>query len=120
MAVIGAEYVLRMVPRGTHDAKKFIRPAELLNWVDETPLREAHYRPALQSAARRLPPRAGRGRQLHAAYPSRRLTFKTSIKRNRLYAGFYRKFIEIFIQHLSNLCRRCFTGLGCLIFIHYY
>ncbi|MDU3078309.1 MAG: bifunctional 2-polyprenyl-6-hydroxyphenol methylase/3-demethylubiquinol 3-O-methyltransferase UbiG, partial [Mixta calida] len=42
MAVIGAEYVLRMVPRGTHDAKKFIRPAELLNWVDETPLREKH------------------------------------------------------------------------------
>jgi len=42
MAVIGAEYVLRMVPRGTHDAKKFIRQAELLNWVDETPLREKH------------------------------------------------------------------------------
>ncbi|ARJ43000.1 bifunctional 3-demethylubiquinol 3-O-methyltransferase/2-polyprenyl-6-hydroxyphenol methylase [Pantoea alhagi] len=42
MAVVGAEYVLRMVPRGTHDAKKFIRPAELLHWVDETPLREKH------------------------------------------------------------------------------
>ncbi|MDZ7277859.1 bifunctional 2-polyprenyl-6-hydroxyphenol methylase/3-demethylubiquinol 3-O-methyltransferase UbiG [Pantoea eucrina] len=42
LAVFGAEYVLRMVPRGTHDVKKFIRPAELLNWVDETPLREKH------------------------------------------------------------------------------
>ena len=42
MAVVGAEYVLRMVPRGTHDVKKFIRPAELLHWVDETPLREKH------------------------------------------------------------------------------
>ena len=40
LAVFGAEYVMRMVPRGTHDVKKFIRPAELLNWVDETPLRE--------------------------------------------------------------------------------
>ena len=50
LAVFGAEYVMRMVPRGTHDVKKFIRPAELLNWVDETPLREQgmiglHYNP---------------------------------------------------------------------------
>ena len=28
-AVIGAEYVLRMLPRGTHDYAKFITPAEL-------------------------------------------------------------------------------------------
>ncbi|MCG8707059.1 bifunctional 2-polyprenyl-6-hydroxyphenol methylase/3-demethylubiquinol 3-O-methyltransferase UbiG [Brenneria sp. 4F2] len=42
MAVIGAEYILQMVPRGTHDIKKFIRPAELLGWVDATPLRERH------------------------------------------------------------------------------
>ena len=42
MAVIGAEYVLKMVPRGTHDIKKFIRPAELMHWVDSTPLREKH------------------------------------------------------------------------------
>ncbi|UKE83228.1 bifunctional 2-polyprenyl-6-hydroxyphenol methylase/3-demethylubiquinol 3-O-methyltransferase UbiG [Pectobacterium colocasium] len=42
MAVVGAEYVLKMVPRGTHDIKKFIRPAELMHWVDSTPLREKH------------------------------------------------------------------------------
>ncbi|WP_074012832.1 bifunctional 2-polyprenyl-6-hydroxyphenol methylase/3-demethylubiquinol 3-O-methyltransferase UbiG [Candidatus Sodalis sp. SoCistrobi] len=42
MAIVGAEYVLRMVPRGTHDITKFIKPAELLGWVDETPLREQH------------------------------------------------------------------------------
>ncbi|MEH0832236.1 bifunctional 2-polyprenyl-6-hydroxyphenol methylase/3-demethylubiquinol 3-O-methyltransferase UbiG [Pectobacterium cacticida] len=42
MAVIGAEYVLNMVPRGTHDIKKFIRPAELMHWIDGTPLREKH------------------------------------------------------------------------------
>lgn len=40
MAIVGAEYVLRMVPRGTHDFNKFIKPAELLGWVDATPLRE--------------------------------------------------------------------------------
>lgn len=42
MAVVGAEYVLRMVPKGTHDAKKFIKPSELLGWVDETALQERH------------------------------------------------------------------------------
>ncbi|QTF09431.1 bifunctional 2-polyprenyl-6-hydroxyphenol methylase/3-demethylubiquinol 3-O-methyltransferase UbiG [Brenneria izadpanahii] len=42
MAVIGAEYILKMVPRGTHDIKKFIRPAELIGWIDTTPLRERH------------------------------------------------------------------------------
>ncbi|MGF7167314.1 2-polyprenyl-6-hydroxyphenyl methylase/3-demethylubiquinone-9 3-methyltransferase [Pantoea sp. AN62] len=42
LAVFGAEYVLRMVPRGIHDVKKFIRPSELLGWVDETALRERH------------------------------------------------------------------------------
>jgi len=42
MAVVGAEYVLRMVPKGTHDVKKFIKPAELLRWIDQTPLRERH------------------------------------------------------------------------------
>jgi 2-polyprenyl-6-hydroxyphenyl methylase/3-demethylubiquinone-9 3-methyltransferase len=28
-AVIGAEYVLKLLPKGTHDYAKFIRPAEL-------------------------------------------------------------------------------------------
>lgn len=36
LAIIGAEYVLRMLPRGTHDIKKFIRPGELIGWTDET------------------------------------------------------------------------------------
>jgi 2-polyprenyl-6-hydroxyphenyl methylase/3-demethylubiquinone-9 3-methyltransferase len=27
---LGAEYVLRLLPRGTHDYAKFIRPSELL------------------------------------------------------------------------------------------
>ncbi len=32
LAIIGAEYVLRLLPRGTHDFKKFIRPSELGAW----------------------------------------------------------------------------------------
>ena len=31
-AIIGAEYVLRLLPRGTHEYKKFIKPAELSAW----------------------------------------------------------------------------------------
>lgn len=37
-AIIGAEYVLNMLPRGTHDYAKFIRPAELSRWVRDTGL----------------------------------------------------------------------------------
>lgn len=29
MAIVGAEYVLRWLPRGTHDWKRFVRPSEL-------------------------------------------------------------------------------------------
>ncbi len=32
-AVVGAEYVLNMLPRGTHDYKKFIKPSELASWM---------------------------------------------------------------------------------------
>ena len=31
-AVVGAEYILQMLPKGTHDYKKFIKPSELSNW----------------------------------------------------------------------------------------
>lgn len=32
-AVIGAEYLLRLLPRGTHDYAAFIRPSELAAWL---------------------------------------------------------------------------------------
>jgi len=32
-AVIGAEYILNMLPRGTHDYAKFIKPSELASWA---------------------------------------------------------------------------------------
>ena len=31
-AVVGAEYLLNLLPKGTHDYKKFIQPAELVGW----------------------------------------------------------------------------------------
>ena len=37
-AVIGAEYVLNMLPRGTHDYVKFIKPSELASWMRSTGL----------------------------------------------------------------------------------
>ena len=33
LAIVGAEYVLQMLKKGTHDYKKFIRPSELASWA---------------------------------------------------------------------------------------
>jgi 2-polyprenyl-6-hydroxyphenyl methylase/3-demethylubiquinone-9 3-methyltransferase len=38
-AVIGAEYVLGLLPRGTHDYQRFIKPSELARWSREAGLR---------------------------------------------------------------------------------
>jgi len=37
-AIVGAEYVLNMLPRGTHDYAKFIRPSELNQWIRDAGL----------------------------------------------------------------------------------
>ncbi|MBP0048481.1 bifunctional 2-polyprenyl-6-hydroxyphenol methylase/3-demethylubiquinol 3-O-methyltransferase UbiG [Marinobacterium sp. AK62] len=37
-AILGAERLLKLVPNGTHDFNKFIRPAELGGWVREAGL----------------------------------------------------------------------------------
>jgi 2-polyprenyl-6-hydroxyphenyl methylase / 3-demethylubiquinone-9 3-methyltransferase len=37
-AVIGAEYLLKMLPRGTHDYARFIKPSELSRWCREAAL----------------------------------------------------------------------------------
>lgn len=38
LAIVGAEYLLQLLPRGTHDYKKFIRPSELGAWSRDTGL----------------------------------------------------------------------------------
>lgn len=32
-AILGAEYILKLLPKGTHDYSKFIRPSELAKWM---------------------------------------------------------------------------------------
>ncbi|WP_076587662.1 bifunctional 2-polyprenyl-6-hydroxyphenol methylase/3-demethylubiquinol 3-O-methyltransferase UbiG [Vibrio ostreicida] len=49
-AIVGAEKLLRIVPEGTHEHDKFIRPAELIKMIDQTDLTEMgitglHYNP---------------------------------------------------------------------------
>ncbi|MBA1288798.1 bifunctional 2-polyprenyl-6-hydroxyphenol methylase/3-demethylubiquinol 3-O-methyltransferase UbiG [Pseudomonas japonica] len=38
-AIVGAEYIMKLLPRGTHDFKKFIRPSELGSWARAADLR---------------------------------------------------------------------------------
>ena len=38
-AVIGAEYLLKLLPKGTHDYARFIRPSELAQWCRAAGLR---------------------------------------------------------------------------------
>ncbi|RVU46574.1 bifunctional 2-polyprenyl-6-hydroxyphenol methylase/3-demethylubiquinol 3-O-methyltransferase UbiG [Rubrivivax rivuli] len=37
-AIVGAEYVLRLLPKGTHEYARFIRPSELARWAREAGL----------------------------------------------------------------------------------
>jgi 2-polyprenyl-6-hydroxyphenyl methylase/3-demethylubiquinone-9 3-methyltransferase len=37
-AIIGAEYVLRLLPKGTHDYARFIKPSELSRWCRDAAL----------------------------------------------------------------------------------
>ena len=50
LAIVGAEYVMRLLPRGTHEYERLIRPAELgaqarANALDLADLRGLHYDP---------------------------------------------------------------------------
>ena len=52
-AIIGAEYVLSLLPKGTHDYRKFIRPSEMESWarragLDVQDLTGMHYNPLLK------------------------------------------------------------------------
>jgi len=42
-AIVGAEYVLRLLPRGTHEYMKFIRPSELDRWTRAAGLSTREY-----------------------------------------------------------------------------
>jgi 2-polyprenyl-6-hydroxyphenyl methylase/3-demethylubiquinone-9 3-methyltransferase len=38
LAIIGAEYILSLLPKGTHDYKNFIKPSELAMWIRQSEL----------------------------------------------------------------------------------
>jgi 2-polyprenyl-6-hydroxyphenyl methylase/3-demethylubiquinone-9 3-methyltransferase len=38
-AIVGAEYIARLLPKGTHDYRSFIRPSELAGWLRDAGLR---------------------------------------------------------------------------------
>lgn len=42
MAIVGAEYVLNLIPRGTHHYQQLIRPSELTNWCRQANLSLKH------------------------------------------------------------------------------
>lgn len=52
IAIVGAEYVLNWLPRGTHDYRKLIRPSELDEWqrkagLQQVAIRGMYYHPLL-------------------------------------------------------------------------
>ena len=73
LAIVGAEYVLRWLPRGTHDYSKLVRPAELeaaleaagLAILDRTGVR---YNPLADRWSRST----RHGRELHGRRPEKR------------------------------------------------
>ncbi|NND00135.1 MAG: bifunctional 3-demethylubiquinol 3-O-methyltransferase/2-polyprenyl-6-hydroxyphenol methylase, partial [Gammaproteobacteria bacterium] len=50
MAIVGAEYVLNLLPKGTHEYDKLIKPSELASWARNAGLQTQrmiglHYNP---------------------------------------------------------------------------
>ena len=41
-AIVGAEFILKLLPKGTHDYAKFIRPSELAGWLRNADLEPLH------------------------------------------------------------------------------
>jgi len=54
LAVVGAEYVLNLLPKGTHQYEKFIKPSELNQWSEQAGLHikeiiGMHYNPVFKT-----------------------------------------------------------------------
>jgi 2-polyprenyl-6-hydroxyphenyl methylase/3-demethylubiquinone-9 3-methyltransferase len=55
LAIVGAEYIARLLPKGTHTYERFIRPAELATWcrsagIDVRDLAGIEYHPLARTA----------------------------------------------------------------------
>jgi len=56
LAIVGAEYIANLLPRGTHSYAQFIRPAELAAWLRDANMvledvSGLHYNPLMRSAS---------------------------------------------------------------------
>ena len=72
LAIVGAEYVLRWLPRGTHQWDKFVTPNELERAMEQRRLAgDRRARRDLQSVRRPLAIVVGHGRELHAGRRAR-------------------------------------------------
>jgi len=54
LAIVAAEKLLKLVPNGTHDHDKFIRPSQLISWAEENGLKcidacGIHYNPLTEN-----------------------------------------------------------------------
>lgn len=54
IAVLGAEYILKVLPQGTHDYQRFIKPSELNNWIEAAGMKLVsisgiHYNPLFKN-----------------------------------------------------------------------
>ena len=69
LAIVGAEYVMNLLTRGTHTYERFIKPSELAPWARAAQLtRRGHRRPRLRPVSSNSARAIGqRGRELHDA-----------------------------------------------------
>jgi 2-polyprenyl-6-hydroxyphenyl methylase/3-demethylubiquinone-9 3-methyltransferase len=80
-AIVGAEYLLKLLPKGTHEFSRFIRPAELARWIREARLDTVQFKghgiqpsdPPLQAVGRHQRELPGGVPQAHDAMSARPL-----------------------------------------------
>jgi 2-polyprenyl-6-hydroxyphenyl methylase/3-demethylubiquinone-9 3-methyltransferase len=56
LAIVGAEYLMRLIPRGTHTYSRFIKPAEMTLWIRQSGLipqniTGMHYNPIFRTCS---------------------------------------------------------------------
>ena len=74
-AIVGAEHVLKLLPRGTHEYAKFLRPSELAGWCRARVARTGvDARPRIQPAVATLSALGRHQRQLPRRLPQAGMT----------------------------------------------
>ncbi len=78
-AIVGAEHVLKLLPKGTHEYARFLRPSELAAWCrDAAPRPRGNARPRIQPAQPALSAVGRHQRQLHGRVPQSRIEDETA------------------------------------------